>query len=316
MKRINLITTCSNSKTATNDTLKLCSIKQDFDNLHNLANKWSNLIDQMMHKNYGLCASTLYKGGHWSNALKATSGLDVDLWVVSAGLGLLHSDDFAINYQATFSSGQADSIPLYGLSKTESSQRWWHYLCKIRTSYSKLNSISTLMQERCDEIFIIAGSNVYIEAIYCDLIDGMMHLTNATEQLAIITSKNSSYEKCNLKDNNLFSSKRMMSWLKCNMTSLNVSLANKLITILIKNDYDLIAAKKTIINKLDELPSIIKSTNIKCTDMDLRKYIRNEIEFNSSVSATKCLLKLRKNGLSAEEHRFRTIFSEIKNSYK
>ncbi|MGR6751297.1 hypothetical protein [Aeromonas sp. s7(2024)] len=317
MPHINLITTCSNSKGKSNSTLRLDGIKHKYDNLHELALSWSNLITENMQNNQPTDAINLYKGSHWTNALKAKKHEFVDLWVISAGLGLINANDSTINYQATFTPNCDDSIPTYGMTSKESSRVWWSHLCKIKNNYSRCKSIAHLMQSKHDELFIIAGSNIYINAILDDLIQGAKFLSNPQKQLVIITSSTESFsEKKIIKDCFLSSSKLMLPWLKCNATSLNICLANKFIELLKEQNFDYCSTKNSINQMHNTIPAIVKSDKIKCTDEYLRIYISTELQSNSNLSATKCLIKLRSSGRCAEERRFRKVFLDIKNSYK
>lgn len=317
MQRINLITTCSNSKGKTNSTLRLHCIKHKYDNLHELALSWSKRITECMQNNEPIDAINLYKGSHWANALKAKNNKYVDLWVVSAGLGLLNANDNVINYQATFTPDSDDSIPAYGMTNKESSRLWWSYLCNIKNNYSRCKSIASLMESKNDEFFIIAGSNIYVNAILDDLIKGANFLSNPQKQLVIITSSAELLNENNIiTDCFLSSSKLMLPWLQCNATSLNISLANKFIELLKEHEFDYCSTKQLINEMHNAIPVTAKADKIKCTDEHLRIYILNELKCNSNISATKCLVKLRNSGRCAEERRFRKVFLDIKNSYK
>lgn len=316
MPHINLITTCSNSKEKTNKTLRLNSIKHKYDSLHELALSWSKHIAEFMQNNTSIEAISLYKGSHWANALKAINNKDVDLWVASAGLGLLNANDYAVNYQATFTPGSDDSIPAYGLTNKESSRLWWSYLCDIENKYSRCTSIAKLMGSKSDDIFIVAGSNIYINAILDDLIKGANFLSNPQKQLVIITSTAELFIENNIISSCfLSSSKLMLPWLQCNATSLNISLANKFITLLKEHEFDCCFTKKIIDDKHKSIPVTVKVDKMKCTDEYLRTYILSELTCDSKMSATKCLTKLRNAGICAEERRFRNVFGDIKNSY-
>ncbi|MDQ2102178.1 hypothetical protein QSG27_05685 [Azospirillum sp. C340-1] len=60
----------------------------------------------------GLPARAMYCGRAFQEAALAAQALNGDLWVASAGLGLIHADTPIPAYSATVSPGQADSVPL------------------------------------------------------------------------------------------------------------------------------------------------------------------------------------------------------------
>lgn len=71
--------------------------------------------------------SHLYKGPYWSAALGLTElHPEAELFVVSAGLGLVSAGALHSAYSATFSSGHPDSVP--GASTSEGRRSWWGLL--------------------------------------------------------------------------------------------------------------------------------------------------------------------------------------------
>ncbi|EPK3140283.1 DUF6884 domain-containing protein [Enterobacter kobei] len=48
-------------------------------------------------------AGELYTGQHWSRAVAAAARSGAEMWILSAGLGLLHVSDPVVPYEATFS---------------------------------------------------------------------------------------------------------------------------------------------------------------------------------------------------------------------
>lgn len=58
----------------------------------------------------------LYRGAHWNTALKISkSRPDISLWVISAGIGLRHSSDPAVSYEASFTGMSRKSASLWEL---------------------------------------------------------------------------------------------------------------------------------------------------------------------------------------------------------
>ncbi|MEB0790474.1 hypothetical protein VC835_22165 [Citrobacter portucalensis] len=51
-----------------------------------------------------MTAGELYTGQHWCRAVAAAARNGAEMWVISAGLGLLHASDPVVPYEATFSS--------------------------------------------------------------------------------------------------------------------------------------------------------------------------------------------------------------------
>jgi hypothetical protein len=131
MKKVILVSTCTNSKTVSigeNKKLRNCS-SVIYDQAISAWCKslWSDKEDQV-------AARTLYGGSHWGETrkafekLSAQSSVSSELWILSAGCGLIPADLEVPAYTATFSSG-ADGIHELiwqpGWSPKERAQYWW-----------------------------------------------------------------------------------------------------------------------------------------------------------------------------------------------
>ncbi|WP_426008130.1 DUF6884 domain-containing protein [Enterobacter kobei] len=51
-----------------------------------------------------MTAGELYTGHHWSRAAAAAARSGAEMWIISAGMELLHVSDLVVPYEATFSS--------------------------------------------------------------------------------------------------------------------------------------------------------------------------------------------------------------------
>ncbi|HCA6605100.1 TPA: tgtA5 cluster protein 2 [Enterobacter roggenkampii] len=160
-----------------------------------------------------LAAGELYSGQHWQRAVAAAESTGAELWVLSAGLGLLHITDRVVPYEATFSSMQA------------SPRNIWSLLTSSSPTGRRCASLQALMQERPHDRFIVAASPVYLQAVEEDLCAGRDELASP-EQMTIVTSKG--YQGC-LGNNVTLSSAAMMKELNTNMTGLNISHAVKIL---------------------------------------------------------------------------------------
>ncbi|ELC6355107.1 tgtA5 cluster protein 2 [Enterobacter hormaechei] len=135
------------------------------------------------------------------------------MWVISAGLGLLHVSDPVVPYEATFS-----SMPF--CHRTH-----WERLTTRPPAERRCTSLRALMQARPDDRFVVAASPVYLRAVETDLLAGRGELTTS-EQLQVVTSKG--YQG-SLKDSVRYTSAGMMKGLNTNMTGLNICYALQLI---------------------------------------------------------------------------------------
>ncbi|MGM8714919.1 DUF6884 domain-containing protein [Enterobacter hormaechei] len=174
---------------------------------------WLERLAQARRGSPPMTAGELYTGQHWSRAAAAAARNGAEMWVISAGLGLLHISDPVVPYEASFS-----SMPF--CHRTH-----WERLTTRPPSERQCTSLKTLMQARPDDRFVVAASPLYLRAVESDLLAGMKALCNP-EQLAVVTSKG--YQG-SLKGNIKYTSADMMKALNTNMTGLNISYALQLI---------------------------------------------------------------------------------------
>jgi len=316
---INLLTTCSNSKRKTScPTLHLGNVKTTAHNLPDLSKAWINLVELTMTSSPGVLARELYKGGHWSLSKSASDSHQTELWVLSAGLGLLHQYDKIPAYQATFSPGHSDTIYVENsaCSLRQQHQKWWQYLSEVKLpGQFHPRSLCDLMRGKPDEYFIIVGSKPYIDSIYIDLAKGISYLQSPEKQLLIITSGLTSMRE--LAPFVLRSQEKMRYWLKCNMVTLNIALASHILEDVKSNsNIDLGHIKDKYNQHSNSLDPIPKRERHKCTEKDVISYISDKLSITPKISSSKALRMFRDSGNSFEEKRFRCLFRQVKEMEK
>lgn len=209
MSDVHLIVTCTKQKTlAAGET-----VFPDERDAGRAYGVWMERLAQAHRRSLPMTASELYTGQHWSKAAAAAARNGAEMWVISAGLGLLHVSDPVVPYEATFS-----SMPFCH-------HEHWELLTARPPAERRSASLAALMRKRPLDRFIIATSPVYLRAVEEDLRRGREAL-HSTKQLTIVTSKG--YQG-NMKENIRYSSAGMMKTLKTNMTGLNISYAVELL---------------------------------------------------------------------------------------
>ncbi|MEL7630916.1 hypothetical protein AAGW04_18235 [Pectobacterium aroidearum] len=210
---VHLITTCSKGKTApAGDTV----FPYDTLPIEEAMTFWRQQVQKAFATASGVRpTAALYCGVHWGKAIAlAQQFSQLELWVISAGLGLRHSTDPAVPYEATF---KDMSYPPEAV---------WEQLTQKPLLPGRCSSLAMLMRQHPADRFVIAGSPTYIQAIEQDVNAGIGTLADAAAHLTIVTSQ--AYRGC-LLPYVTCSSTEMLTTLRCNMTSLNISLAGTLI---------------------------------------------------------------------------------------
>ncbi|QCT90338.1 hypothetical protein CRI69_20860 [Escherichia sp. E4742] len=280
-----------------------------------LVRSWSNALNEVISTSETVCAIDLYKGGHWSMAKSILERYAVDLWVLSAGLGLLHYKDKVAPYNATFATGYEESIPLYSKEYVGKSfhKTWWKELTERSLFKSQHpTSIAELMKNNNQGYFIICGSPDYINAIELDAIHGLEYLREPKKQLLIITSKEISG---NLSNYLFKTNKKMAEWLKCNMLMLNISMAKYIIHEFTTKKIDnLNALSQYLSSELQKLPERENKKGIRRNSEEVSHFIVQILQRNPGISATQALRTFRDSGNSFEEKRFRAFFKALSGS--
>ncbi|HHH4239786.1 TPA: DUF6884 domain-containing protein [Enterobacter hormaechei subsp. steigerwaltii] len=206
---VNLIVTCTRRKTITAGQT-VFPYEHDAGNAYEV---WLERLARARNDGAAITAGELYTGQHWSRAAAAAKRTGAELWVISAGLGLLHVSDPVVPYEATFS-----SMPF-------SHSRLWESLTACPPAERRYASLRTLMQARPDDRFVVAASPVYLRAVESDLYAGREALCTP-EQLVVVTSK--SYQGI-LKGSVIYTNADMINALNTNMAGLNISYATQLL---------------------------------------------------------------------------------------
>ncbi|HFK5727784.1 TPA: DUF6884 domain-containing protein [Enterobacter asburiae] len=207
---VHLIVTCTRRKTVPAGDAVFPD-ERDVERAYGL---WLERLAQARRGSRPMTAGELYTGQHWSRAAAAAAHNGAEMWVISAGLGLLHVSDPVVPYEATFT------------SMSFCHRTYWERLTTRPPSERRFYSLKTLMQTRPEDRFVVAASPMYLRAVESDLLAGRAAL-RSPDQLQIVSSKG--YQS-SLKDSVRYTSASMMKDLNTNLTGLNISYSLQLIT--------------------------------------------------------------------------------------
>lgn len=210
---IHLIASCSRSKSApAGENTFPYEVKK--------ADKATDAWRRRIRATHGqIITGDLYQGLHWQRARGvAHRHTAVELWAVSAGLGLRHATDPAVPYECTF-----HALPY-------AAAEHWRRITETPPLPGRCSTLAELMRNCPHDRFVFAVSPVYLSAIEDDILAGLPALRNADQQLMIATSQG--YHGA-LKRWVTCSHAGMLKVLKTNCTALNISLAGHLIDELV-----------------------------------------------------------------------------------
>ena len=253
----------------------------------------------------------LYAGDHWANVRSFRSSFfDIDIWVCSAGFGLVRFDDSITPYAATFSGNHPDSVSAgtAGEQRAMASKQWWESNSRWKAHFKERpRSLTALMATYPKRSLLVVASETYLRAISDDLREGVTHL-NDPDQLSIVCSGAKSLKDL---DNNLVPcDARLQPAIGGARRSLNTRLANKIL-----RESRVPPRASTLAIRYRELlsqqPALEKYDRKPLSDDQVRQFIRNKLAKDSSLRHTPLLRMLRDDDKACEQKRFSSLFKEV-----
>lgn len=270
-----------------------------------------------------LCQSTadpvpaidLYRGQHWAivrdlPSVARGSGYHADLWVASAGYGLVSTDAKIRPYSATFAASEEDSVwrPIDGDRRT-SLRAWWRGLQTIPAVLGEsLRSLTSLATASPEAIFLVIGSPAYISAMAEDLQGARGRLVDP-QHLIVITSRDSSLPGW-LESHVVPSEAPLGGIVGGALGSLHARTARRILqeAALVPLRADALVSHYSKL--ISELTSTAAPVRMKLDDEKVRSFIRKAIT-DGALSCTAALRKLRSSGQACEQRRFVSLYAEV-----
>lgn len=156
-----IITSCTNRKKGIANP-DLCQSSLFPGTLDSVAQQW---LAKLKVADATRPAREIYCGRGFREAEASSIVLNSPLYVVSAGLGLINSDNFVPTYNLSASSANNDSV-LNKIIDDTSPRSWWSRI-SLGNSFSV--SLVNVLNKYPEDIFLFALSRAYIDLIHDDL---------------------------------------------------------------------------------------------------------------------------------------------------
>ena len=320
LSAITVITNCTNRKKITDYGQRKLGLYSST-RLTDRCGQWIQALTEP--SGISMPARELYAGDHWSvmKSLNALLGEEVDLslWIVSAGYGLISERATVSAYSCTFASGQEDSIHrgVITVSKDANLRMWWQDLQKWEgPEPGQPRSIETLVQQNPEMTLLIVLPQEYLKAIRMDLIRAREVISNR-QQFMIVSVGTGRVD--GLREHLLPGDARLQQLFatdestgRTTMVSLNAKVARMIIQDRERVPLELAAQRKRFTDLLSELKPLPKFDRTPMTEEQVKCFIREEMKANPKTSATRLLRKLRDSGRACEQSRFRQTFEKVK----
>jgi queuine/archaeosine tRNA-ribosyltransferase len=272
-------------------------------------------------------AIDLYKGSLW-DSYKDAWGIvnsrekDAKLWILSAGYGLISSEDRILPYDITFQENR-NGIPSIqakiingnnDVSRRNIIQGWWDLLST--SSERNPSSLKTLIgQSSSDDYFLIVLGKDYLHAIFEDL-QMAIKTSKTPNQIAVISNNVDDPLAKRLGSNWLYADSRFVNLNGANNTVVNAKIAKELLWFTYHEKKGTSWwSHKNFNSYLKQLSSTLPEANRPVrpprTDEQVKSFIRNSLAIGNAPFS-KLHRSYRDSGQACEYNRFKNLYSEVK----
>ena len=249
-------------------------------------------------------AKDLYAGSSWSPVREIIDSARANVWIASAGYGLITPATSILSYSATFTRNHPDFVGADDVKN--GAQNWWSKLTARNIKREPISSISELVRQNPDIPLIASLSEDYWAALKSDF-EEAARIVRSPENMVIVAAGVS--EKGNLGGHFLPCSARLERELGRGRSALNV---RTLAHILKKYPYlvgkrELFETFQQLLSSLDDYPYPQRS---QTSDEQVVEFIRRRKLDCPKVSHSSLLREFRAGGNACEQSRFRELFKQ------
>lgn len=313
-KRLHIVASCSDRKSrAVPAKLRLRDVESGKSASATVSSWWQRLSDADVE---AIPARSLYKGDHWSVVSKlqaAATGYETELWVSSAGYGLVHASTPIKPYSATFATKQDDSVHRFETEEARGNDlliNWWHSLADHRFSQNIwARTLTALLKNDPDSWVLIVAGPQYLRAMATDLAQAVQQLSDPDRLLVVSSSEKPLPTP--VRDNWIPSNAKLQAKLGGSLSSLHARVAQRILSESSGTPLSASALQKQYRREIDELEGAKPGNRIPLSDEAVRAFIESRLDQNKGRSYTSLLRELRNNQLACEQKRFKSLYSEI-----
>jgi hypothetical protein len=302
---INLVVTCSNRKSVpASPSLQARNLRgRSFEMRRS---SWTKRLSDVGHA--VLPATEVYQGDHWS--VVRSIGLltplgHVNIWIASAGYGLITPTSPIAPYAATLSPRHLDSVARDSNERRE----WWSGLIErpLVADLTVPRSLRDVARKFKHSPLLVASSSEYIDAMANDLVAAREELEDPI-LLSVLCRKGAAPPE--LRDVSITLQASYSSVLGGALTSLNVRVLRWLIeqstAKLTRHTVAQLLAELAAQSTVQPIPK-----RAKLTDAQVKDQIHAALHVTARISQSALLRVVRNNGLAVEQRRFARIYNEV-----
>lgn len=309
-----ILTNCTERKRGSDQAIHLSSLVGP---IKERARRWTRRLEHFSGDR--VPAMDLYQGDHWTAVLGLVrraerAGWDTELWVASAGYGLIPSHAAVLPYAATFAGGHVDSVGAgSGLGAKEAAKRWWAAMQGWQgPATGTPRTLADLAKRHPKASWLLVMSPTYLNAISEDLVEARHHL-KFPDRLILVSGKPGPSEE-SLIPHWVPALEAGRGVLGGGCTSLNARVGSFLISHFPCDQWSAKAIQPEMNLWAASLIPTDRPDRRRLTDAKVITFIRRALRKNPDASHSNLLRALRDQGLACEQKRFRGLFKSLKDS--
>ena len=276
-------------------------------------------------------AESLYKGSLWNSYMKLWGLIrsrveHSELWIISAGYGLINGSKKIIPYDVTFQDSKFETPSIFkkinkinSINKSPKQdvlKKWWS-LHTFHREDSEIKSLSDLLiKSPKEDYFLFVLGKDYLEAISEDLLFGL-DKRKFIEHIAVVSNNVNAPTPKKIKRNWLFANNKFINLPGTQSTTINSDIAIKLMMNLFKSgglkNWSISEFNNYLMNLSSKLPNLKKYDREKKTDSEIKKFILSRIK-KEHISCSKLHREYRISGMACEQKRFGQLYKEVSKS--
>lgn len=313
-KKLVIITNCSERKRARASAIHLSDVH---DSLRERARRWCRRLEHRPGDR--IPAIDLYQGDHWTAVLTLVrraeqAGWDTNLWVASAGYGLIPAHSPLTPYAATFGTYHEDSVGKgLGRLPRDVGRAWWEALSRWAGPVPGApRTLVELAEREPDAAWLVVMSPTYLDAISEDLVQAREALKH-TKNLLLVAGTPGPNEP-SLVPHWVPALEICRGALGGSCTSLNARLGGHLVSTYAPEEWDHRRIQPEMNLWMAGLQPLERPSRRSISDAEALAFIRKATRKDPSLSHSRLLRELRSQGLACEQKRFRALFLTLKES--
>lgn len=257
-------------------------------------------------------ACELYAGEYWTTALALAEEcgrhMPTDVWVISAGLGLVRIDDRVPAYAATLATGHPDSVSR-GSEGRGVRETWWRQLSTWDGPSNALGPRRLADLDVSDgSTVIVCAGRTYVDAVAADLV--ALRVRISSDRLLLVSSGEA---PAGLEDSWLSVPGQLRMRFGGSMSSTGTRVCREVVRRLAPaGDLRVSAARGLLNGWVQDSAQLPLYDRKRLSDDDIKRWIERDVVSNSgAANKTASLRRLRESGAACEQARFSCLFEFV-----